>query len=75
MKCVICKNGETKKGFVTVTLTRGSATLVFRDVPADICDNCAEEYVSDETTNRLLLDANESVKFRVQVDVRHFLAA
>ncbi len=75
MKCVVCKHGETKKGNITVTLTRGNTTLVFRDVPADVCDNCGEEYVSDDTTKRLLNTANESVNAGVQVDVRQYLAA
>lgn len=30
MKCVICKQGETQPGKVTVTLDQDGATLVFR---------------------------------------------
>jgi len=39
MKCVICKIGETKPGFVTVTLQRGETTVIFKQVPAEICQN------------------------------------
>lgn len=75
MKCVVCKNGETKQGFITVTLTRNSTTVVFRNVPAEVCDNCGEEYLSDETTKQLLHTANDAAHSGVQVDVRQFLAA
>ena len=45
MKCIICKHGETKTGTATVTLTRDQLTLVVKGVPAQVCDNCGEEYV------------------------------
>jgi YgiT-type zinc finger domain-containing protein len=75
MNCVICKHGETQPGRTTVTLTRGNTTVVFRDVPALICDNCGEEYVDEETTSRLLAIAEEAARSGVQVDVRDYIAA
>ena len=70
MKCVICKQGETEPGHTTVTLERDQAVLVFRKVPAEVCANCGEAYVSEEITARLLEEAEEAVQARVQVDVR-----
>lgn len=75
MKCVICKHGETKPGVMTATLERGGATLVFKGVPAEVCQSCGESYLSSETTQKLLSQAEESVKKGVQVDVRQFMAA
>jgi YgiT-type zinc finger domain-containing protein len=75
MNCVICKHGETQPGRTTVTLTRGNTTVVFRDVPALICDNCGEEYVDEEITARLLAIAEEAARSGVQVDVRDYIAA
>lgn len=75
MKCVICKHGEMQPGVTTVTLSREKTTLVFKDVPAQICDNCGEEYVSEEITARLLAIAEEAAQSGVQVDVRDFMAA
>jgi YgiT-type zinc finger domain-containing protein len=74
MKCVICKHGETRSGFVTVTLERGDTTLVFKGVPAEVCDNCGEEYVDEETTGKLLSEANTAAKAGVQVEVRAYAA-
>ncbi len=48
MKCVICRHGELTDGSTTVILERGEATLIFKEVPARVCDNCGEEYVSSE---------------------------
>jgi YgiT-type zinc finger domain-containing protein len=62
-------------GIVTVTLERGELTLVFKDVPADVCDNCGEQYVSEATTRRLLEQANAAVESGVTVEVRSFAAA
>jgi len=75
MKCVICKHGETQPGKVTVTLERGNTTLVFKNVPAEVCENCGEAYVDDVTTEQLLMTAESAVEAGVQVEVREFIAA
>ncbi len=75
MKCVICKQGETKAGSATVTLERGGTTLVIKGVPARVCTNCGERYVDEGITARLLKDAEEAVRSGVQVDIREFIAA
>lgn len=75
MRCPVCKQGELRKGLATVTLERGDATLVFKKVPAEVCEVCGEEYVDEETTARLLAVAEEAVRAGVQVDVREYVAA
>ena len=74
MKCVICKQGETYPGTTTVTLTRGESTIVVKNVPADICDNCGEYYLSDDITARILAMAEEAVKLNHEVEVIQFAA-
>ena len=75
MKCVICKQGETRPGRATVTLERDGMTLVVKNVPARVCANCGEEYVDEETTTRLLKAAEEAARAGVQVDIREYVAA
>jgi YgiT-type zinc finger domain-containing protein len=75
MKCVICKNGETRPGNATVTLEREGTTLVIKGVPADVCANCGEEYVDETITARLLKTAEEAARSGVEVDVREYIAA
>ena len=75
MMCVICNQGNTQPGTATVTLTRESLTLVVKGVPAQVCENCGEEYVNEETSNHLLTTAEEAAKAGVQVDVRQYTVA
>lgn len=75
MECVICKHGRTQRAEVTVTLERGGTTLVFKSVPADVCGNCSEQYLDEETTRRLFAEAARAVQSGVEVEIRSYLAA
>ena len=75
MKCVICKHGETAEGTATVTLERDGAMLVFKDVPAMICDNCGEQYIDADTTKTLLRHAARLIENGAEVDVRTYRPA
>jgi YgiT-type zinc finger domain-containing protein len=75
MKCVICKQGITRPGLATVTLERDSLTLVFKGVPAQVCANCGEEYLDEETTARLLREAEEQAQAGTLVEIRQYSAA
>lgn len=74
MKCAICKTGMTAAGLVTVTLERGESTIVFKGVPAQVCENCGEQYVDERVTSDLLQQAQAAVGSGVQVEVRSFAA-
>ncbi len=75
MRCVICRDGETRPGTTTVTLERDLLTLVVKGVPARVCDTCGEQYVEEETATRLLQTLEEAARAGVQVDVRAYVAA
>lgn len=75
MRCVICKNGETAPGHATVTLERNGNVVVIQSVPAEICENCGEEYVAADVTARILAVAEQALRQGVKVDVRQYLAA
>ncbi len=75
MKCVVCRNGETRPGKATVTLERGELTLVVKGVPARICENCGEEYAEEAEASRLLDAAEQAAQAGVRVDVRDYVAA
>lgn len=74
MICVICKTGITRSGVTTVTLERGKTTLVFKQVPAQVCENCGEAYLDELTTQTLLEIAENAAQSGVQVEVRNFAA-
>ena len=72
MKCVICKQAETTQGTTTVTLSRGDATLVVRDVPAQICPNCGEDFVDSTVAASLEQTANAFQRSGMTHDVRRY---
>lgn len=74
MKCFICRRGDTAPGQVTVTLQRGEAIIIFKDVPADVCQDCGEYYLSEPVTEKLLIRADEAVKNGAEVGILRFAA-
>lgn len=74
MKCVICKTGQTHPGTTTVTLQRDKTVVVIRDVPAEICDDCGEYYLSEPIARRVYADADGTVQRRVEVEIQRYAA-
>lgn len=75
MTCVICKMDQTRPDVGTVTLERNEATIVFKKVPAEVCDNCGERYYDEDVTHILLETADEASIAGVQVQVRQYVGA
>lgn len=74
MRCMICKLGDTHPRQVTVTLERGVTTVVLKRVPAEMCDNCGEYYLSEEVTGIVLARAEEAVKRGAEVEILRYAA-
>jgi YgiT-type zinc finger domain-containing protein len=72
MKCIVCKQAETSAGTTTVTLDREGATFVFKDVPAQICPNCGEDYVDAVVAESLLRSAATMTAAGTQVEIRRY---
>ncbi|OGA00121.1 MAG: hypothetical protein A2Z64_06450 [Betaproteobacteria bacterium RIFCSPLOWO2_02_67_12] len=75
MKCVVCKQADTQSGVTTVTLQRGEATFVVREVPAQVCPNCGEDYVDANVAAELLRASEDLSRAGAQLDVRRYAAA
>ena len=75
MKCPICRHGETKSGTASLTLERDNTTIVFRQVPAEVCSNCGEVFHNSEVTTNLLKQAELASAAGVEIDVRRFALA
>ena len=69
MKCVICKTGTAYTGKATTTIEKNGSVLVFKEVGAEICDNCGEAYFSIDTTKKLLELAEDAVKKGTEIEV------
>jgi hypothetical protein len=50
-------------------------TLVIKDIPAQVCQNCGEAYLSEYITAQLLKLAESASQAGVQVEVRQYSAA
>jgi len=37
MRCVVCLLGETDFSYGSLAMRRGETTLLFRDLPVDVC--------------------------------------
>lgn len=74
MKCVICKHGQTKLGLVTVTLERDECIVIIKKVPAEVCDNCGEYYLSDAITEQVLEKAEVAVNNGAEVEIIRYAA-
>lgn len=74
MKCTICKTGNTHPGFTTITLQRDNTVVVIREIPAEICDDCGEYYLSEPAAGRVYADAEEAAHRQVEVEIQRYAA-
>lgn len=75
MKCVICRHGETRPGAATLVLERDGLIMVLKGVPAEICENCGEEYVGEKAAADALDKAERAARDGVRVEIRDYVAA
>ena len=57
-----------------MTLERGSTTIVMQHVPARVCPNCGEAYVSEDVAGRLEEIATKAALEGVKLDLRDYAA-
>ncbi len=74
MNCVLCKNGATHPGKVTVTLERENTVIVVRDVPAEVCANCGEYYLEASVAERVYRQGEAAVERRAEVEILRYAA-
>lgn len=62
-RCDIC-SGQLKAGHTNLEVWRGDQLLIIRDVPADVCQQCGEAYISATVSERLDYFLNEHHRHR-----------
>ena len=75
VKCSLCKTGSMVPGTATLTLERDETTLVIKDVPALVCDQCGDESFEAEAADRALEMLDEAVRRSVVIEMVHFARA
>jgi len=68
----MCPAGTLQKGSTTVTMERNGSTIVFKSVPADVCDTCGEAYLDEDVSAEVYEQAEAAVEAGVEVDVRRY---
>ena len=74
MKCVICKQGQTQPGLTTVTVERDKTTVIVKEVPADICENCGEYFLNEDVLGNIEKLINQAVQQGVEFEVLRYAA-
>ena len=74
MTCLICKQGQTHPGRATTVLERGKTVVIFKNVPAEVCENCGEYYLLKEVTGEILKRAEKAIENGVEVEILRFAA-
>ncbi len=72
MICIICRKSELIVSFTSITFERDEFRLVINNIPAQVCSNCGEAIVDENTALRLLSMAEEVVAEGVFEDVREY---
>jgi YgiT-type zinc finger domain-containing protein len=70
-QCPLC-GGEKKQGKTTYSVDLKDGVVVVRDVPAQICSQCGEEWIDAQTAQALEKIVNEAKKRACQVEVLSF---
>lgn len=74
MKCVICKDGNTEAGTVTLVFEVGPTICVVQKVPAEVCSNCGEAYVDEPAAKKVHEMARQAARAGLRLSVQEFAA-
>ena len=69
--CAVC-GGTKLNGKTTFTVDYTSGVLVVRNVPAEVCSQCGEEWIADDIAARLETVAEAARKDKKQIEVVDF---
>lgn len=75
MKCLACKHGELGAGLTTVTVERDGTTIVIRNVPAEVCETCGEDYIDAGVASSLERVLDDASRSGVRFELREYKAA
>ena len=73
-QCPTCSAGTLREGTTTLTMERGEATIVFKDVPAEVCDVCGEAFIDEDISEDVYEQAEAAIEAGAHFDVRYYKA-
>jgi YgiT-type zinc finger domain-containing protein len=75
MTCGLCGTGDSRPGTTTMTFTRGEMTIVVRNVPALVCDDCGHATLTAAIAEELEQLVAGALAAGVKYEVRDYVAA
>lgn len=72
MTCPICGQDALAPGTTTFTTDATGTVVVVRGVPAQICANCGEAFISDDVAAELEMQVAEARASGTESLVRHY---
>lgn len=72
MSCPICGHNALSPGTTTFAADADGTVVVMRNVPADVCDNCGESFVTDTIAAELEALVADAKNSGTESLVRHF---
>lgn len=72
MTCPTCGQEALAPGTTTFATDAAGTVVVVRDVPADVCGNCGEAFISDEVAAELEVQVAEAKATGTESLVRHY---
>ena len=75
MNCIVCKKGSTRLEKVTVSIDKNDTVVVIRDVPAQVCSTCGEEYINATTMKDIERLVKTAQKAGMSIAIQQFHAA
>lgn len=73
--CSICKIGEMLPGSTMVTLEWGKSIILVKNVPAMVCNNCANYFLESKTARAVLEKAASPIQKGAKIEVVSLQAA
>ncbi len=73
--CTTCKNGTMQPGFTSVTFDKDNVVIVFRNVPALVCDLCGDYVIEGKIAKSLLNTAKDERSKGHQISILNFSKA
>ena len=72
MRCVRCEDEETVDSETTVAFGKNGVAFLFRHVPAMVCPECGEEYLSEKIQDRLTDITNRCLQPEQSINIYDF---
>lgn len=69
MKCTFCKHGSTKPSLINFSADKGNKIIVFKNIKADVCDTCGEQYIDSATLKLIEQKMKKSVSIQSELEV------